>query len=149
MRDVTRGYSAQLGGLQIEVLHPPLPLTGDQNRNSAVLHASCGQVDLLLAGDATTDSESSMIGAGVLSAVEILKVGHHGSNTSTGADFLAVVAPEEAVISVGVGYGHPDDEMLARLTDAGATIHRTDNDGTVLLTSDCNTYSITPPSQSP
>jgi beta-lactamase superfamily II metal-dependent hydrolase len=145
VRDVTRGYSVQMGGLELDVLHPPLPLTGDQNRNSVVLHVSCGQVDLLLVGDATTDSESSMISAGVLGDVEVLKVGHHGSNTSTGAEFLAIVAPEEAVISVGAGnpYHHPSQETLARLADAGATIYRTDEDGTVLLTSDCNTYSIT------
>jgi len=101
-------------------------------------------VDLLLAGDATTDSESSMIDAGILGDVEILKVGHHGSNTSTGAAFLATSTPEEAVISVGAGnpYGHPNQDTLTRLTDAGATIYRTDQHGTVLLTSDCNTYSI-------
>ena len=144
VRDVIRGYSAQLGGLEIDVLHPPLPLTGDENEDSVVLHASCGQLDLLLTGDATTDSESSMIAASVLSDVEVLKVGHHGSNTSTGADFLAIVAPEEAVISVGANpWGHPTPDTLARLAAAGANVYRTDQDGTVLLTSDCNTYSIT------
>lgn len=144
VRDVTQGYSAQLGGLQLHVLHPPLPLTGDLNRDSVVLHASCGQLDLLLTGDATTDSESSMIAAGVLGDVEVLKVGHHGSSTSTGADFLAIVAPEEAVISVGANpWGHPTPDTLARLAAAGANVYRTDQDGTVLLTSDCNTYSIT------
>jgi beta-lactamase superfamily II metal-dependent hydrolase len=144
VRDVTRGYSAQLGGLQLQVLHPPLPLTGDLNEDSVVIQVSCGQMDILFTGDATTDSESSMIAAGVLSDVEVLKVGHHGSNTSTGADFLAIVAPEEAVISVGAGnpYGHPSQATLDRLTAAGATIYRTDLDGTVLLTSDCDTYSI-------
>jgi len=145
VRDVTRGYSAQLGGLQLHVLHPPVPLTGDLNRDSLVLHASCGQLDLLLTGDATMDSEASMLAAGVLGDVEVLKVGHHGSSTSTGATFLAAVAPEEAVISVGTGnpYGHPTQETLDRLTAAGATIYRTDEDGAVVLTSDCNTYSIT------
>jgi competence protein ComEC len=144
-RDVSRGYSAQIGGLEIDVLHPRPPLTGNLNQDSLVLHVSCGQLDVLLTGHATTGSEARMLAAGVLGDVEVLKVGHHGSDTSTGADFLSAITPEDAVISVGVDntYGHPHQEALDRLAAHGVTVYRTDENGTVTLTSDCNTYSIT------
>jgi competence protein ComEC len=144
-RDVSRGYSAQMGALEIDVLHPRPPLTGNLPQDSLVLYVSCGQLDVLLTGDATTGSEARMLAAGVLGDVEVLKVGHHGSNTSTSDAFLTAVTPEDAVISVGTGntYGHPHQETLDRLAAAGVTVYRTDLDGTVVLTSDCNTYSIT------
>jgi len=143
-RDVSRGYSTQMNGLEIDVLHPTSPLSGDLNEDSVVLQVSCGEVAILLTGDATTDSEASMQAAGVLSDVEVLKVGHHGSNTSTSDAFLTAVTPEDAVISVGAGntYGHPHEETLDRLATAGVTVYRTDLDGTVVLTSDCATYSL-------
>ena len=144
VREVTRTYSAQMGGLDIDVLHPATPLSGDLNEDSVVLQVGCGEVDLLLTGDATADSEASMHAAGQLSDVDVLKVGHHGSNTSTSTAFLSAITPQDAVISVGTGnpYGHPHQETLDRLAAAGVTVYRTDLDGTVILNSDCATYSI-------
>jgi len=145
LREVTRGYTAEFDGLNISVLHPP-SLTGDTNEDSLVLRLTCGMVDILLVGDATTDSEASMLAEeGLLTDVEVLKVGHHGSNTSTSDAFLTAVTPEDAVISVGAGntYGHPHQQTLDRLAARGVTVYRTDEDGTVTLTSDCDTYSIT------
>jgi len=145
LREVTRGYTAEFDGLDISVFHPP-SLTGDTNEDSLVLRLTCGMVDILLVGDATTDSEASMLAEeGLLTDVEVLKVGHHGSNTSTSDAFLTAVTPEDAVISVGAGntYGHPHQQTLDRLAAHGVTVYRTDEDGTVTLTSDCDTYSIT------
>jgi competence protein ComEC len=145
LRELTRGYVTKFEELDIAVLHPP-SLTGDTNEDSLVLRLTCGMVDILLVGDATTDSEASMLAQeGLLTDVEVLKVGHHGSNTSTSDAFLTAVTPEDAVISVGAGntYGHPHQETLDRLAAHGVTVYRTDEDGTVTLTSDCNTYSIT------
>ena len=144
LREVTRGYTAEFDGLNISVFHPPA-LTGDTNEDSLVLRLTCGMVDILLVGDATTDSEASMLAAGLALDSDVLKVGHHGSSTSTSAPFLATVTPEDAVISVGAGntYGHPAQDTLDRLAAVGATVYRTDQNGTVVLTSDCNTYSIT------
>jgi len=145
LREVTRGYTAEFDGLDIAVFHPP-SLTGDTNEDSLVLRLTCGMMDILLVGDATTDSEASMLAEeGLLTDVEVLKVGHHGSNTSTSDAFLTAVTPEDAVISVGAGntYGHPSQQTLDRLAAHGVTVYRTDEDGTVTLTSDCNTYSIT------
>jgi len=145
-REVARWDSVQMGGIDILVLHPTYDLTGDPNEDSVVVKVTCGTVDVLLGGDATSDSETSMI-SDALNQLdsEVLKVGHHGSSTSTSASFLAAVTPNEAIISVGVGntYGHPTQETLDRLAAAGATVYRTDLDGTVVLTSDCSTYSIT------
>ncbi|MCJ7510987.1 MAG: MBL fold metallo-hydrolase [Dehalococcoidia bacterium] len=143
VREVTRGYSTQIDGLDIAVLNP-FQLTGDPNEDSVVFRLTCGKVSVLLTGDATSDSEASMLAAGLALDSDVLKVGHHGSSTSTSTAFLAAVTPEDAVISVGAGntYGHPAQDTLDRLAAVGATVYRTDQNGTVVLTSDCNTYSI-------
>jgi beta-lactamase superfamily II metal-dependent hydrolase len=154
-RQVRRGYSAQLGGLTLTALHPVDPLTGDTNGDSIVLRLSCGSMDVLLTGDATESSEASMLAdTSVNLEADVLKVGHHGSRTSTTNAFLNAVTPQDAVISVGAGntYGHPTQETLNRLAAHGTTVYRTDLNGTVVLSSDCNTYSIsttgaTPPPQ--
>jgi competence protein ComEC len=145
VREVTRGYTTQMDGLGIAVLNPTSQRTGDPNQDSVVFRLTCGEVSVLLTGDATSDSEASMLAASLALDSDVLKVGHHGSSTSTSAAFLAAVMPRDAVISVGAGntYGHPSPETLDRLAAAGATVYRTDLDGTVVLTSDCNTYSIT------
>ena len=72
------------------------------------------------------------------SAAAVLKVGHHGSRTSTGAAFLAAVSPRLAVVSVGAGnfYGHPSPEVMRRLTEAGAQVLRTDQLGPIVLRTD-------------
>jgi len=145
-RQISCWDSAQMGGLDILVLHPPYDLTGDLNEDSVVTKVTCGTVDVLLTGDATSDSEASMISDALTQLdSEVLKVGHHGSTTSTSHAFLDAIAPHDAVISVGAGntYGHPSQQTLDRLAAAGATVYRTDQDGTGVLTSDCNTYFIT------
>ena len=144
-RQIRRGYSTQFGGVTFTALDPVDPLTGDANGDSIVLRLSCGSVDVLLTGDATANSEASMLGDPSLNLdAQVLKVGHHGSSTSTTNAFLDAVRPHDAVISVGAGntYGHPSPDTLSRLAAHGATVYRTDLNGTVILTSDCNTYSI-------
>jgi len=142
--EIRQGYVTSFDEVDIAVLHP-MSLTEDINADSLVLRVTCGTVDILLTGDATTDSEGSMLAeAGLLTDVDVLKVGHHGSETSTGDAFLAAVTPEDAVISVGAEntYGHPNQDTLNRLDAHDVTVYRTDLDGTVMLTSDCSTYSI-------
>ena len=99
-----------------------------------------GQSSILLEGDAEAPSERAMLASGKLSPVTLLKVGHHGSLTSTTPDFLAAVAPLDAVISTGLGnhFGHPRPEILTRLAAAHARTFRTDEFGltTFLLTRD-------------
>jgi hypothetical protein len=74
----------------------------------------------------------------------VLKVGHHGSYSSTTPAFLKAVSPEYAVISVGAGndYGHPHQETLTKLDNAGVKVYRTDRDGTVIFASDGKTLTV-------
>jgi competence protein ComEC len=113
----------------------------DTNNTSIVTHLSWGDTAFLFTGDMETDAENDMLdywGDRVDWNVDVLKVGHHGSNTSTGYRFLYEVDPEYGVISVGQdnSYGHPHVEPLSRLQDAGVALLRTDQLGTVLAVSD-------------
>ena len=143
-----RGDTIPLGGLDLRVLHPAT-LTGDSNADSIVLLVGCGAVEVLLTGDAETPSEGDMLAAGVLLDVDILKVGHHGSRTATSDAFLATTQPEVGIISAGIDnqYGHPHQEVVDRLTAAGVQLFytdTTDQDDTVRLTSDCQSYNLGP-----
>jgi beta-lactamase superfamily II metal-dependent hydrolase len=144
VREVERGYTTQMDGLSIAVFNPTPQLTGDPNEDSVVFSLTCGNVSVLLVGDANDNSEASMLAASLALDSDVLKVGHHGSSTSTSAAFLAAVTPKDAVISVGAGntYGHPTQATLDGLAAAGSTVYRTDQDGTVVLTSDCSSYTI-------
>jgi beta-lactamase superfamily II metal-dependent hydrolase len=116
----------------------------DLNNWSAVMRVQYGDTAFLLTGDAEQLSEKEMLAAGANLKADVLKIGHHGSNSSTGKKFLNAVAPEYAVISVGKDndYGHPHKETLARLTKAGIKIYRTDQSGTIVFTSDGKNISV-------
>jgi competence protein ComEC len=131
--------------LRILVLSPPEKQIGDDiNTNSIVLRISYGTVNLLYTGDATTDAEEVMVKAGYPLDADVIKVGHHGSSSSSSAAFLYRVDPEVAVISLGKDneYGHPHRETLERLNMVGPLVLRTDRDGTVRVMSDGVTYSV-------
>jgi beta-lactamase superfamily II metal-dependent hydrolase len=139
-----RGDVIGVGGLSFKVLNPA-NITGTTNNNSVVLELSYGQVDFLFEGDAEHEAEASMVAAGLVPDVEILKVGHHGSRTASSASFLAVAKLEVAVYMAGTGntYGHPHAETIAALHAVGATIYGTDINGTVVVFTDGQTYSVT------
>ena len=144
-----RNNTIQLGDMSIEVIHPA-GLTGDSNADSLVLQLGCGDVIVLLMGDSEIPSEVSMLAGGNLQDVDVLKVGHHGSSSSTSQAFLDVVQPEVAIISAGQNsqYGHPHAEVIDRLVRAGAEILHTDTsegDDTLKMVSDCRTVSFTTP----
>jgi competence protein ComEC len=103
----------------------------DPNDRSVVLHVSWQGVDLLLTGDAPEAAEAAF--AAAAGEVEILKVGHHGSRTSTGERLLARSRPRVALIPVGRGnrYGHPHPVVTGRLARAGVEVWRTDLHGAV------------------
>lgn len=115
------------------------------NDYSAVLRLVYGRTAFLFAGDTGFVSEREMLRAGYDLRADVLKVGHHGSNTSTSAAFLRAVGPRYAVISVGAGndYGHPGKSTLRRLLKSGAEVLRTDREGTIVVTSDGNTIQWT------
>lgn len=108
------------------------------NNYSAVVKVQYGKTSFLLAGDAEAEAEQEMLGGEEELKADVLKVGHHGSSTSTTEPFLDAVSPKYAVISSGEGnqYGHPHQETLERLCRDGIEIYRTDTYGTVLFVSD-------------
>ncbi len=102
-----------------------------RNNDSLVMRLDWQRASVLLEGDAEAPSEQAMVEHGRLAPVTLLKVGHHGSKTSTTPEFLAAVAPREAVISVGQHntFGHPRSEVLERLEAAHVRTFRTDRAG--------------------
>lgn len=113
----------------------PVEEYSDTNNNSLVLRLTYGDKSFLFTGDMEREAENDLLDSGVKLSSDVLKVGHHGSSTSTSYRFLYEVSPEIAVISCGEdnSYGHPHEEVLSRLSDADVTVYRTDLDGSVVL----------------
>ena len=130
------------GGVVIEVLNPPRPLLtdteSDVDNNGVVLRISLDKVSFLLTADIGQEAELELIARRADLSSTVLKVGHHGSDTSTTPEFLAVVNPRLAVISVGVDnrFGHPSPEVVERLREklGSENIYRTDKQGTIEFT---------------
>ncbi len=126
-------------GVTARILAPTEAEThGSPNNASIVLLLQYGRTTFLFTGDAEADEEADLLASGQPLPCDVLKVGHHGSHTSTTLPFLAAAHPHIAVISVGAHnlYGHPSVEVLDRLRYSGAKIYRTDKDGAVTCTSD-------------
>ena len=127
------GRVIDFDGAVIEVLHPDSALAQDVESNAAsvVARVVLGDFGLLLTGDADKSAERAVLAS--LGQIDVLKLGHHGSDTSTDSLLLAVARPSAAVVSVGRlnRYGHPHPDVLSRLETAGVPLHRTDRDGTV------------------
>ena len=134
-RRAQKGDSWTIDGVAFHVLSPAPPTADERSPNdwSVVLRITYGEFDALLMGDADYRIEAELLDQG---KVEVLKVGHHGSRTSTSAEFVEAVSPDYALISAGARnrYGHPHPQVLARLEDAGARVLRTDRQGTVSVT---------------
>ena len=133
-----------LGSAQITVLGP-VKEYDDPNNTSIVLRVDYGETSFLFTGDAEKDAEQDILEEGFDVSATVLKVGHHGSDTSSGYRWLRAVAPVYGVISCGVDndYGHPHDEPLSRLRDADVELYRTDLQGHIVCTSDGKTVSFT------
>ncbi len=131
------GQRFSLGRAKVEFL-APLGIYDNVNDISLVVKVTYGQTTFLFTGDAERPSEYDMADSGEDLSATVLKVGHHGSNTSTSYVFLRRVMPTYAVISCGRdnAYGHPHEEVLSRLNDAGAAVYRTDESGTIVCRSD-------------
>jgi competence protein ComEC len=138
------GYSFPFGSATVTVLGP-VKSYAETNDTSLVLLVQFGQTRFLFTGDMESDAESDLLNSGANVKADLLKVGHHGSYTSTSYRFLREVAPKYAVISVGAGnsYGHPHDDPLSRLRDAEVMTYRTDLLGTIVVSSDGTNLSFT------
>ena len=117
----------------------------DPNDASVVVMAEYRGVRVLLTGDAERDEESRIVArSGDRLRAQVLKVAHHGSNTSSTEPFLDAVQPRVALVSVGAGntYGHPSPEVLASYERRGVQVLRTDEAGTIVLSTDGRTLWI-------
>ncbi len=141
-RRLQGGDTLEIGGVALSILHPPLPDWERQrvrNEDSLVIRLRYGDVELLLTGDIGRATEAQLAvddePGGV--RLRVLKVAHHGSRTSTSAEFLRRAAPQIALISAGRAnlFGHPAPDVTARLMAAGAELFRTDRDGAIRLES--------------
>ncbi len=144
-----------LGDVQVTVVGP-VESYADPNNTSIVLRIDFGESSFLFTGDMEVDAENDMLDYWVernsseIVNVDVLKVGHHGSNTSSGYRFLYAVNPAYGVIPVGADndYGHPHVEPMARLHQAGITLFRTDEMGTVTASTDGSEITFTWENQS-
>jgi competence protein ComEC len=139
------GQEIDLGnGINMEVLNPPEGLfegtSHDVDNNGVVLRLTWGQVSFLFTADIREEAEFELIGQRANLKSTVLKVAHHGSETSTSQQFLAAVAPEVAVISAGADnpFGHPSPEVVERLIGrlGEDNVYRTDEDGTIEFVTD-------------
>lgn len=131
--------------VNVTVLNPTSPLEfHDANENSIVLKMQVLNVTFLFTGDSEAESEASILNAGLNVTSIILKVGHHGSETSTSPAYLEAVNPEVALISVGEGnrYDHPHQVTLDKLVGKGVIVYRTDLHGNFIVTTDGIDYSV-------
>ena len=133
----------KLGSAIVEILG--INSTSDTNNSSIVLMITYGNTRFLFAGDAEREAEQVILSSGADLSATLLKVGHHGSDSSTTYPFLREIMPQYAVISVGEdnSYGHPTDNTLSRLRDADVKVFRTDMQGDVWVTSDGEHITIT------
>jgi competence protein ComEC len=133
----------KLGGSYVEIIAPIKP-SDNINDTSIVLRLTYGEISFLFTGDCEREEEADILDAGYDVSADVLKVGHHGSETSTSYPFLREIMPQYAVISCGRNnsYGHPDDDTLSRLRDADTVLYRTDMQGTITATSDGSTVAF-------
>ena len=128
-----------VGELTCTVLAPISEKYSETNNYSVVIRADYGETSVLFTGDAEVDSEAEMLTRYRLKGMldcDILKSGHHGSDTSSGQEFLDAVTPVFAVISVGEGntYDHPKQVTLTKYEAMGMIIYRTDKEGSIVFT---------------
>ncbi len=127
-----------------KLLHPVNPSDDHLNNASIVAHVTLGEVTVLLTGDLEKEGEAEVLQEPHLLASDILKVGHHGSNTSSTMPFLEAVDPDVSVIQCGQDnpYGHPHGPVLERLAAIGTDVYRTDIHGHIVIETDGEEYTV-------
>jgi len=146
MQRLKRGDSLEIDGTRVEVLSPfgSSSTALSDNNQSLVLRIRVGARTFLLTGDMEKEAEARLVEAGGDLHADVLKVAHHGSRTSSTAEFLERVKPQHAVISVAYPspFGHPHAEVLDRLREGKAQIWRTSQCGAITMTTDGNDLRI-------
>lgn len=140
---IDRPQTVNLGqGCDLEIIYPISSFLGKEvdnlNNSSLVAKLIYGESEFLFMGDAEKETEDKLLAEKIDMSANVLKVGHHGSDTGSGENFLNTVKPKIAIIEVGKdnGFGHPSLRVLKRLERLGVKIFRTDTDGTIKFISD-------------
>ena len=138
------GDEFMLGSAHVQILGPQKNYD-EPNDTSIVLKVTYGETSFLFTGDAERTAEADILDAGYNLSSTVLKVGHHGSDTSTSYPFLREIMPEYAVIQVGAdnSYGHPTEDTLSRLRDAEVKVYRNDLQGDIVCSSDGKVVTFT------
>lgn len=136
LKYATLGEIYNLGNATMKVIGPISEPKDNLNNYSTVMKVSFGEMDLIMTGDAEIEVEEEILKSGENIDAEILKVGHHGSDTSTSDEFLNAITPEYALISAKVGnkYDHPIKSTMDKLKENDIEVYRTDENGTVVVT---------------
>lgn len=131
------GSIYDLGPLSITVLHPET-LTEKLNEDSLSIHVAFDEVAFLFTGDAYKEQEKAMMQRAESIEADFLQLGHHGSNTSSDANFVDAVQPDYAIYSAGDDntYGHPHEEVVSLFEKKGIPLYGTDRNGTITVTTD-------------
>lgn len=140
---VKSGDTFNLDGLNVKILNPLEPKE-DANNSSIVMRVEYGDFSCLFTGDIEEKSEIEIINNNHFIQSVVLKVAHHGSDTSSSQIFLEKVMPDVSIIEVGKDnpYGHPSKRVLDRLNIIKTEVFRTDLDGTIIIKSDGVNYSV-------
>lgn len=135
-----KGDTFQIGEAKAEIMTDSILDEDNLNLSSITIRLQYGNNSFLFMGDSETENEETR----TWPKTDVLKVGHHGSNTSSSEDFLNQVKPTYAIIMAGKNnsYGLPKDKILERLKNIGSQIYRTDEEGTIVMTSDGNQIEI-------
>lgn len=138
------GKTYEIGECSLEILSPVKDDYSNLNNFSAAAVLTHGKHRFMFTGDIEKEAEQDIIDSGRLESADVLKVAHHGSNTSSTTDFLDIVNPDYAVIMCGVdnSYKHPHKKIVERLAEYCDKIYRTDIDGTIVFTSDQNDIEV-------
>ncbi len=137
------GSTYTLGSAEMQIIGP-ITTSGSINNSSLVLRVQYGETSFLLSADAEAEEEYAILNEGFQLRSTLIKVGHHGSTTSSTDSYLAAIQPVYAVISVGSDnpHGHPSEAVLEKLNNAGIEIYRTDLQGDIVCVSDGKSLSF-------
>lgn len=145
LTEAVTGSEFTVGDAHCEIVAPNSKKYEDINNYSVGIVLRHGSESFIFTGDAEGVAEQEMLGGGRLGKMNVYKVGHHGSSSSSTAAFLNVIRPDTAVISCGAGnaYGHPTDSVIRRLSAYTDNIYRTDLCGSIVITSDGSSLNVT------
>ncbi|AYE32961.1 MBL fold protein [Clostridium septicum] len=139
------GDTLNIGNVTLEFLAPNSPKYRKVNNYSIVTKLKYGNTSFIFTGDAESLSEGEILQKQLDISADVLKLGHHGSRTSTSKGFLNAVNPKYAIVSAGKGndYGHPHEETIKKLNEKNIQVFRTDISGTIIAVSNGSTINFT------